>query len=98
MTNKELFEVGRQLDKYPIDFNPFTGDDEKNGGFEYIFLHENMVYAVLTDITGSVVEPYEEPDIVSDDGKTFVEQLNYTSSFDPYSESFGTEWLESEDW
>ena len=75
MTNKQIFNQGKLVEHYPIDQNPFTGQQESNGGIENLLVYNGTVYSVLTDFTGSVADPDGLADIVSDDAETFMQQI-----------------------
>ena len=75
MTNKEVIEQGKIVQTYPIDHNPFTGEQESNGGIENLIVCENLVYSVLTDFTGSIADPDGEPTIITDDAESFMQQM-----------------------
>lgn len=75
VTNKQLLEEGHVVQNYPIDQNPFTGQFESNGGVENLVIYGDKVYSVLTDFTGSVPNPNEEPILVTDDAQTFMQEM-----------------------
>jgi hypothetical protein len=75
MTNKQVFLNGSVIEHYPIDYNPFTGKEESNGGVENLVIFNHKVYSVITDFTGSVADPDGPPDIISDDPDEFIKQI-----------------------
>jgi len=76
MTNKEVYEMGELVLDYPIDVDPFTGDKETNGGVENILIYDNKVFSVLTDFTGFVAAPDDEPSIITDDVEYFMKDMS----------------------
>ena len=82
ITNKELFEQGKLVQHYFIDHNPFTGEQETNGGVENLFIYDNKVYSVLTDFTGSVADPNGDPSIITDDAEGFMKTMFYIDEDD----------------
>lgn len=56
MTSKEVYEMGKVLQGYPIDFDPFTKEEKENGGIENIVIYDNKVYSVFTDMLDNVLE------------------------------------------
>jgi len=76
MTNKEVYEMGELVSDYPIDVDPFTGDEETNGGVENILIYDNKVFSVLTDFTGFVASPDDEASIITDDVESFMKNMS----------------------
>jgi hypothetical protein len=75
ITNKEVLEQGKLVQNYPIDQNPFTGEQESNGGVENFLIYDNKVYTVLTDFTGSIVGANDAASILTDDVDGFIETM-----------------------
>ena len=75
ITNKQILDEGQLIQDYPIDYNPFTGQSESNGGVENLVIYDNKVYSVLTDFTGSIADPNGEPSLVTDDADAFMQAM-----------------------
>jgi hypothetical protein len=75
ITNKQVFEQGKLVQHYPIDHNPFTGEQESNGGVENLVIFDHKVYSVLTDFTGSIADASGEPSLVTDDAEGFMNTM-----------------------
>ena len=75
ITNKDVIEQGKLVQYYSLDKNPYTGETESNGSTENFFIYDQKIYSVLTDFTGSIVNPTEEPALITDDVDGFIEQL-----------------------
>ena len=82
ITNKQVLEQGKLVQDYPIDHNPFTGQDETNGGVENLVIYDNKVYSVLTDFTGSIADADGEPTLVTDDVDGFMNTMFYIDEDD----------------
>lgn len=101
MTNKEVLQNGNLIQDYPIDQNPFTGEQESNGGIENLIIYNDKVYSVLTDFTGSIADPDGEPSIVTDDVDGFMNTMFYLdeSDIEEIVEDQADQYLsEYEDW
>jgi len=101
ITNKEVYEMGKLVQDYPIDENPFTGEQETNGGVENILIYDNKVFSVLTDFTGSIADPDGEPSIITDDAESFMKDMFYVNEDDleDITEDQAQQYLqEYEDW
>ena len=75
ITNKQVFENGKLVQNYPIDHNPFTGEQETNGGVENLLIFDHKVYSVVTDFTGSIADANGEPSLVTDDAEEFMKTM-----------------------
>lgn len=75
ITNKQILNEGEVVQHYPIDQNPFTGEQESNGGIENLVIYDNKVYSILTDFTGSIAYPNEEPTLITDDAEIFMQEM-----------------------
>jgi len=75
ITNKQVLEQGKLVQDYPIDYNPFTGEKESNGGVENLVIYDNKVYSVLTDFTGSIADANGTPSLVTDDAEGFMNTM-----------------------
>jgi hypothetical protein len=82
ITNKQVLEQGKLVQDYPIDHNPFTGQDETNGGMENLVIYDGKVYSVLTDFTGSIADADGEPTLVTDDVDGFMNTMFYIDEDD----------------
>ena len=71
ITNKDIMEQGKLVQHYSTDRDPFTGEH----GFENLFIYDRKIYSVLTDFTGSIINPTEEPALITDDADAFIDQL-----------------------
>lgn len=101
MTNKEVLQNGNVVQDYPIDQNPFTGEQESNGGIENLVVYGNIVYSVLTDFTGSIADPDGDATIVTDDAEGFMKTMFYLdeSDIEEITEDQAEHYLqEYEDW
>jgi hypothetical protein len=75
ITNKQVLEQGKLVQHYPIDQNPFTGEQESNGGVENLVIFDHKVYSVLTDFTGSIADANGTPSLVTDDAEGFMNTM-----------------------
>lgn len=75
ITNKDVIEQGKIVQHYSIDYNPFTGEQESNGGVENLVMYDHKIYSVLTDFTGSVADASGAPAMISDDADSFVKEM-----------------------
>jgi hypothetical protein len=82
ITNKQVFEQGKLVQDYPIDYNPFTGEQESNGGVENLVIFDQKVYSVLTDFTGSIADASGEPSLVTDDADGFMKTMFFIDEDD----------------
>jgi len=82
ITNKQVLEQGKLVQDYPIDYNPFTGEQESNGGVENLLIFDNKVYSVLTDFTGSIADANGEPSLVTDDADGFMKTMFFIDEYD----------------
>ncbi len=82
ITNKQVFEQGKLVQHYSIDHNPFTGEQESNGGVENLLIFDHKVYSVLTDFTGSIAGANEEATLVTDDADGFMKGMFYIDEDD----------------
>ena len=75
ITNKQVLEQGKLVQYYPIDHDPFTGEEISGRGFENLVIFDHKVYSVLTDFTGSIADASGEPSLVTDDAEGFMNTM-----------------------